>query len=104
MGKGHGTHSVDQAGLKLRDPPASVSQMLGLKVCATMPSNHGDLNFLFLLLLIIYWCVHLHVGIAQSAEARSNKFPGPRVNRESLSVYGGCWEQNLVLWKSNTCS
>jgi hypothetical protein len=26
-----GTHSVDQAGLELRNPPASVSQVLGLK-------------------------------------------------------------------------
>ena len=33
-----GTHSVDQAGLKLRNLPASASQVLGLKVCATMPS------------------------------------------------------------------
>jgi hypothetical protein len=32
-----GTHSVDQAGLKLRNLPASASQVLGLKVCATMP-------------------------------------------------------------------
>jgi hypothetical protein len=32
-----GTHFVDQAGLKLRNPPASASQMLGLKACATMP-------------------------------------------------------------------
>ena len=31
------TRSVDQASLKLRDPPASASQVLGLKVCATMP-------------------------------------------------------------------
>jgi hypothetical protein len=30
-----GTHSVDQAGLKLRNPPASASQVLGLKACAT---------------------------------------------------------------------
>jgi hypothetical protein len=30
------THSVDQAGLKLRNPPASASQVLGLKACATM--------------------------------------------------------------------
>jgi hypothetical protein len=30
-----GTHSVDQAALKLRDPLASASQVLGLKVCAT---------------------------------------------------------------------
>jgi hypothetical protein len=29
------THSVDQAGLELRNLPASASQVLGLKVCAT---------------------------------------------------------------------
>jgi hypothetical protein len=33
-----GTHSVDQAGLELRNLPASASQVLGLKACATMPS------------------------------------------------------------------
>jgi hypothetical protein len=32
-----GTHSVDQAGLEFRNPPASVSWVLGLKACATMP-------------------------------------------------------------------
>jgi hypothetical protein len=30
-----GTHFVDQAGLELRNPPASASQVLGLKTCAT---------------------------------------------------------------------
>jgi hypothetical protein len=30
-----GTHSVDQASLELRNLPASASQVLGLKVCAT---------------------------------------------------------------------
>ena len=34
-----GTHSVDQPGLRLRDPPASASWVLGSKACATMP--HG---------------------------------------------------------------
>jgi hypothetical protein len=29
-----GIHSVDQAGLELRNPPASASQVLGLKACA----------------------------------------------------------------------
>lgn len=29
-------HSVDQTDLTLRDPPASASQVLVLKVCATM--------------------------------------------------------------------
>jgi hypothetical protein len=30
-----GTHSIDQADLKLRNLPASASQMLGSKACAT---------------------------------------------------------------------
>jgi hypothetical protein len=30
-----GSHSVDQAGLELRNLPASASQVLGLKACAT---------------------------------------------------------------------
>jgi hypothetical protein len=34
-----GTHSVDQAGLKLRNPPASASRVLGLKACATTPGR-----------------------------------------------------------------
>jgi hypothetical protein len=32
-----GTHFVDQAGLELRNPPASASGVLGLKAGATMP-------------------------------------------------------------------
>jgi hypothetical protein len=34
-----GTHSVDQAGLELRNPPASASRVLGLKACATTPDR-----------------------------------------------------------------
>jgi hypothetical protein len=34
-----GTHFVDQAGLELRNLPASASQVLGLKVCATTPGK-----------------------------------------------------------------
>jgi hypothetical protein len=30
-----GTHSADQAGLELRNSPASASQVLELKACAT---------------------------------------------------------------------
>jgi hypothetical protein len=35
-----GTHSVDQAGFKLRNPPASASQVLGLKACTTTARRH----------------------------------------------------------------
>jgi hypothetical protein len=39
-----GTHFVDQAGLGLRNLPASASGVLGLKACATMPG--WELTFL----------------------------------------------------------
>ena len=32
-----GTHFVDQSGIELRNPPASASQVLGSKACATTP-------------------------------------------------------------------
>jgi hypothetical protein len=34
-----GTHFVDQAGLELRNPPASATLVLGLKACATTPGQ-----------------------------------------------------------------
>jgi hypothetical protein len=46
-----GTHFVDQAGLELRNPPASASQLLGLKVCAIMPGY----VFFFLNLFILFF-------------------------------------------------
>ena len=39
--------SIAQAGLELRNPPASASQMLGLKACATTP-RMVDLDIVFL--------------------------------------------------------
>jgi hypothetical protein len=35
-----GTLSVDQTGLKLRNPPASASRVLGLKACTTTPGYY----------------------------------------------------------------
>jgi hypothetical protein len=37
-----GTHFVDQAGLELRNLPASASRMLGLEVCAMTPGLFLD--------------------------------------------------------------
>jgi hypothetical protein len=37
-----GPHSVDQAGLELRNPPASASQVLGLKACTTVALWFGS--------------------------------------------------------------
>jgi hypothetical protein len=43
-----GIHFVDQADLELRDPPASASQVLGLKVWTTTPGemHHFEKDFL----------------------------------------------------------
>jgi hypothetical protein len=41
-----GTHFADQAGLELRNPPASASQVLGLKAWATTPQR-GFVLFCF---------------------------------------------------------
>jgi hypothetical protein len=40
-----GTHFVDQAGLELRTLPASASQVLGLKACATTPGYKNDFYY-----------------------------------------------------------
>jgi hypothetical protein len=50
-----GTHSVDQAGLELRNLPASASQVLGLKACATTPGL--ACLFIFIFLIFRFFCV-----------------------------------------------
>jgi hypothetical protein len=47
-----GTHSIDQAGLELRNLPASASQVLGLKACATTTRVADFFKMLFLLLFM----------------------------------------------------
>jgi hypothetical protein len=44
-----GTHSVDQAGLELRNLPASASQVLGLKACTTTPGQNYHFKRVFII-------------------------------------------------------
>jgi hypothetical protein len=44
-----GTHFVDQAGLELKNPPASASQVLGLKAYATTARWYQAFLVLFIL-------------------------------------------------------
>jgi hypothetical protein len=56
-----GTHSVDHAGLELRNLPASASQVLGLKTCATTTWCHVFFCcccFLFCFVLFLRKKVH----------------------------------------------
>ena len=50
-----GTHCLDQAGLELRDPPASASQVLGLKACATAT-----------------WLIHIYLFVLGQMQVRLN--------------------------------
>jgi hypothetical protein len=52
-----GTHSVDQAGLELRNLPASASQMLGLKAGATTPGFYFILFYLFALIFKVNYAL-----------------------------------------------
>jgi hypothetical protein len=78
-----GTHFVDQAGLELRNPPASASQMLGVKACTT--PGHFILSF----------SPSPPPGDAQTLETRSAQLesegpccpPRPNVSPESQVTY-----------------
>ena len=72
-----GTHFVDQAGLELRNPPASASRMLGLKACATTPSKfvpscHSFCLFVWLgcwlVVCMVGWLVVGWAGKIQSSQ------------------------------------
>jgi hypothetical protein len=61
-----GTHSVDQAGLELRNPPASASQVLGLKACTTTARLCSLISFVLFFLFFVFFetgflCVALAV-------------------------------------------
>jgi hypothetical protein len=58
-----GTHSVDQAGLKLRNLPASTSQVLGLKACATTAWSLGT----FLWSLLLWWNIMTKSNMGRKA-------------------------------------
>jgi hypothetical protein len=53
-----GTHFVNQAGLELRNLPASASQVLGLKACTTTPGK----NFFFANFVVLKFTTHRKVG------------------------------------------
>jgi hypothetical protein len=74
-----GTHFADQAGLELRNPPASASQVLGLKVCTTTPSLTSFLNSTFErthscpLLALKSQCCHLVIMVLVSVPSLNSE-------------------------------
>ena len=70
-----GTHSIDEAGLKLRNPPASAYRVLGLKACAITPGYGPDFLFnnTFLWLLLVWGCTSLLPAICALQGSRQNQ-------------------------------
>jgi hypothetical protein len=68
-----GTHFVDRAGLELRNPPASASQVLGLKACATT----ARLEFLIMNGKAIFTHIYIYVHVT-SKHKFVRPFPPPR--------------------------
>jgi hypothetical protein len=70
-----GTHFVDQAGLELRNLPASASRVLGLKVCTTTPGL--CISFLRkkkMMVTSIYSKGNSHVLVCVSITLFTNRF------------------------------
>jgi hypothetical protein len=61
-----GTHFVDQAGLELRNPSASASQVLGLKACVTTARH---MLFVFVLFFWFFWVWFFETGFLYIALA-----------------------------------
>jgi hypothetical protein len=76
-----GTHSIDQVGLELRNPPASASRVLGLKACATTPGYSVPLfnktlterlmmgTRVTLLIVCVCACTYMHAYTCHTAYA-----------------------------------
>ncbi|GAB1300069.1 Sphingomyelin phosphodiesterase 4 [Apodemus speciosus] len=65
-----GTHSVDQAGLELRNPPASASQVL-VKVCATTAQLRHDFS-----VFVEMWLHHYSLEMYQKMQSPHAKSMG----------------------------
>jgi hypothetical protein len=71
-----GTHFVDQAGLELRNLPASASWVLGLKACATMPGIKIFSNFILYKTdseSVALHTFNLHIGVTEAGVAVSSR-------------------------------
>jgi hypothetical protein len=87
-----GTHFVDQAGLELRNPPASDSRVLGLKGCATTARLccSFETRSLYIALAVPELCVYMRLALT---------FPSPS---PSLSRAAQTWE--LLEFREDTCT
>jgi hypothetical protein len=65
-----GTHSLDQAGLKLRNLPASASRVLGLKACTTMPGT-----LFFLIFKKYYYFLYEYTVVVFRHTRRGHRIP-----------------------------
>jgi hypothetical protein len=90
-----GTHFVDQAGLELRNPPASTSRVLGLKACATMPRFNTSFLKTYLFIIICKYTV----AVFRHTRRRSQISLRMVVSHH---VVAGIWTRDL--WKSSWSS
>jgi hypothetical protein len=92
-----GTHFVDQAGLKIRNLPASASWVLGLKACTTTP---GCLGFFFLI-KDLWPGVVVHAFNLSTWEAEAGEFLSlrPVWSTEWVPGQPGLTQRNPVLEK-----
>jgi hypothetical protein len=77
-----GTHSVDQVGLKLRNPPASASRVLGLKACATTPGGHAVLE----VILSLVPSTHVEKVTTSCNSSSRDAVPTPGLHKQCAHI------------------
>jgi hypothetical protein len=80
-----GAHFVDQAGLKLRNLPASASRVLGLKACATRPGKMSLFNNEFLHYITFPLRTHNESEMTIKILKRKRKRERKKKNKEKFS-------------------
>jgi hypothetical protein len=96
-----GTHSVDQAGLELRNLSTSSSQVLGLKVCTTTPAVFCFPKFIIVCVHICvirvgvcaHICYYSHVEI--KGQLSENSFSPPTVESGDQPEVISLWQVPL---------
>ncbi|GAB1301193.1 Predicted gene 8251 [Apodemus speciosus] len=98
-----GTHSVDQAGLELRNPPASASQVLGLKACATTART------LSLVVLLSHWVqgtlvLRIETFSGRVTTTSPSEENGDNYRERAFSSYDDCEFQESSFCESHSSS
>jgi hypothetical protein len=98
-----GTHFVDPVGLKLRNLPASASQVLGLKVCATTARHF--FNLILVSFICVSVCICVCASCAYNACSGQRAIESRNLEQQTIVLSHFCtWNCTWLLYKNSKLS